>query len=119
MSDTPAERFSIRIEREIRVIELLVSADVESIEFDAINTSLSAAVASHDAKRWVLDMTQVGYAGSALLGLLVNLRSAIRRKSGTLVLCCMDPMIERTLRTGSMERLFVIVDTREDALASF
>lgn len=119
MSDTPAERFSILTDRDVRVIELVIGEEVESIEFDAINAALSQAVSSHDATQWVLDMSQVRYAGSALLGLLVNLRSTVRRQSGTLVLCCMDPLIERTLRTGSMERLFVIVDNRDDALGCF
>ncbi len=118
MSDHSPRRFRIVSHQGVRIIEIRLPEDLESLEFDTINTALADAVTEVGAAKWVLDLTDVAYAGSALLGLLVNLRTKVRRSRGTLVICCMDPMIERVLRTGSMDRLFTIAATREEAVAS-
>ena len=116
MSDQTPKRFRIVTQRSVRVIEITIPADLESIEFDTINISLSDAVTETGSAKWVLDMTHVEYAGSALLGLLVNLRTKIRRSNGRLAVCHMNPLIERVLRTGSMDRLFTITSTRDEAI---
>jgi anti-anti-sigma factor len=118
MSDHTPKRFRIVTERDVRVIEITIPDDLESLEFDSINTALADAVTDAGAAKWVLDLTAVSYAGSALLGLLVNLRTKVRRSRGTLAICCMDAQIERVLRTGSMDRLFIITATRDEAIAA-
>jgi len=65
----------------------------------------------------VLDLHGAGYIGSALLGLLINVRTKVKHTHGTLVICRLDPMLHRVLRSGSMERLFVIAAERDEALS--
>jgi anti-anti-sigma factor len=61
-------------------------------------------------------MSRVNYMGSAMLGLVVNLRQQIRNASGELVLCGLSPRLLGIFRTCCMERLFTIVRTRADAI---
>lgn len=119
MSHLPHQRFCIIPQGNVHRLELNVPDHFESLEFDALNHELAEAINRIGQARWVLDMSQVHYAGSALLGLLINLRTRIRRSNGQLVICCMEEMIQRVLRAGSMERLFTITSTFEEALKAF
>ena len=65
----------------------------------------------------MVDLSQVGYMGSSMLGLFVNIRERIRQAGGTLVLCAMSPPLLRIFKTCCLERLFTIAKTRPDALA--
>ncbi len=117
--DEDLARFRIVSEGDIHVIEFSIPDDLESLEFDALNQTVADAIGARGQAKWVMDLTHVAYAGSALLGLLINVRTKVRRSEGKLVVCAMHETIERVLRTGSMERLFVIVQTREDAMIAF
>ncbi len=120
MSDESArQRISVTQDRGVLVLRLNLPGDVESLEFDQLNEAVAEIINARIEAKWVLDLTGVLYAGSALLGLLVNIRTRVRRARGTLIVCQMDPMLERVLRTGSMDKLFVIVDTRDEAFEAF
>ncbi|MBC7784326.1 MAG: STAS domain-containing protein [Burkholderiales bacterium] len=112
-------RFSIVPLTGANVVELVLPANIEAIEFDSINEQLSAVVVSSGEARWIVDLSGAEYFGSALLGMLVNLRAKVRASRGKLALCQIGPALERVIKTSSMERLFTIVVTRDEALASF
>jgi anti-anti-sigma factor len=106
----------LRVAGDVWVLVIRVPEHFESMEFDPLNAQLAAIIDGRPGGRWVVDMTHIRYAGSAMLGMLVNVRSRVRRSGGTLVLCCMDEQIRGVLRAGSMERLFAIVETRDEAV---
>ena len=54
--------------------------------------------------------------GSAMLGLMVNLRQQVKSAGGRLVLCSMPPTLMQIFRTCCMERLFIIARTRDEAM---
>src|SRR4051812_22024128 len=86
------------------VIELALPAHIEAIEFDTLNTLIGDHVIRTGQGKWVVDLSGAEYIGSALLGLLVNLRSRVRSTKGRLVLCRIPPLLERVMRTGSMDK---------------
>ncbi|HEX8340445.1 MAG TPA: STAS domain-containing protein [Tepidisphaeraceae bacterium] len=116
MSTETPQRFRVVRVGNAFVAEFDLPEEIEAIEFDAINTALGLEIVNAAAGRWVLDLTGAAYFGSALLGLLINVRSKVRKGRGTLVLCGMNPRLARVLRAGSMEKLFDIVDDRTAAL---
>jgi anti-anti-sigma factor len=116
MSTENPQRFRVVRVGVACVVEFDLPEDIEAIEFDAINTALGLEIANAAAGRWVLDLSGAAYYGSALLGLLINVRSKVRKNRGSLALCAMNPHLERVLRAGSMERLFEICDDRAAAL---
>ena len=99
------------------VIELSLPEIIDSVEFDSLNDAvLSLVQQSGGGEKYVIDLSGVAYMGSAMLGLMVNLRQRIKSGGGALVLCGMPTSLLRTFRTCCMERLFVIVKTRAEAL---
>ena len=100
----------------VRVIELLLPLSIDPHEFDRLNENLIKTIGERPADRWVLDLTQVAYMGSAMLGLMVNIRQVIKTGGGKLVLCGLTERLAHVFRTSSLERLFVIARTRGDAV---
>ena len=110
--------FRIQSSDRVQVIELTLPQALDSAEFDELNEAILGTISERKSDRWVIDLGHVSYMGSAMLGLMVNLRQQIKSAGGRLVLCSMPPTLMQIFRTCCMERLFVITKTRDDALRS-
>ena len=100
----------------VSVVEMRLPQMLDSSEFDELNEAMLALVQGRPSAGWVMDLTHVSYMGSAMLGLMVNLRQRIRGAGGRLVLCNMPPSLMQIFRTCCMERLFTIAKTRAEAI---
>ena len=112
----PQRLFVITEADRVHIAELFLSDTLDVMEFDQINEGLLKAVDLDPAGRWVLDLTATTYMGSAVLGLLVNIRQRIKQAKGQLTLCGLSPRLEQIFRACCMERLFTIVKSRAEAL---
>ena len=113
----PQQLFRVEATNEVRVIEMSLPEILDSAEFDLLNDSILGVVErGAGPRKYVMDLSHVAYMGSAMLGLMVNLRQQVKSSGGTLVLCAMPPSLLRIFRTCCMERLFVIAKSREEAL---
>jgi anti-anti-sigma factor len=112
----PKDFFRIESSDRVQLIELSLPMTLDSSEFDELNEAILGRIAERKGDRWIIDLAQVSYMGSAMLGLMVNLRQQIKSAGGRLVLCSMPPTLLQIFRTCCMERLFTIVRTREEAL---
>jgi anti-anti-sigma factor len=110
------EFFQVQPLESISVIELSLPETIDALEFDRLNENLLATLNGKTSQHWVLDLAKVTYLGSAMLGLMVNIRQQIKTAGGKLVLCSMSPRLAEIFRTCSMERLFTITKSRPDAL---
>ena len=97
-------------------MELTIPESLDDADFDRLSESVLTVLAGQSQAGWVLDLTSLGYAGSALLGLIVNIRQRVRQSGGRLVLCGLSPRLLTIFQTCSLERLFRIVRNKEDAL---
>jgi anti-anti-sigma factor len=100
----------------VQVIQLDLPDMLDSSEFDRLNESLLSEVAKNPKGGWVLDLTLIHYAGSSLLGLMVNVRQRIKLAGGRLVLCGMSERLMQIFQTCSLERLFDIRRDRDEAV---
>jgi anti-anti-sigma factor len=64
----------------------------------------------------VVDLSGVGFAGSAALGNFVALHRLARQRGGKLVLCNVDPTVAEVLRASKLDILFEFAGSRADAL---
>ena len=64
----------------------------------------------------VVDLSGVGFAGSAALGNFVALHRIARQRGGRLVLCNVDPTVAEVLRASKLESLFEFAGDRADAV---
>lgn len=105
-------------EKSVNFIELRLPQSLDDADFDRLMKEALAAVTADAGGQWVLDLTALDYAGSALLGLMVNIRQKVRAEGGQLVLCGVSSRLLQILQTCSLERLFKISKSRADAIRS-
>jgi anti-anti-sigma factor len=99
------------------VISLSLPELLDSDEFDHLNQQLTRVLDENRAGSWVLDLTNVSYMGSSVLGMLVNVRQHIKSGQGTLALAGLSVRLTTIFRTCCLEKLFVITRTAEEAVA--
>lgn len=100
----------------VQILELTVPRSADMYEFDRLNEEIARVTADDAAGRWVLDMSGAEYVGSALLGVLVNVRQRIRGGGGHLAVCCLSEALVQAMRTCSLYNLFSISESRADAI---
>ena len=100
----------------VQVITLLLPELIDSREFDELNYGLLAAMTASPKSRWLMDLSNIHYMGSASLGLMVNVRQGAKQSGGVLMLCCITPGLMKILRTCCLERLFTIAKNRDEGL---
>jgi anti-anti-sigma factor len=112
----PSELLKVSSEKSVNVVELFLPDDLDSSEFDRLNEGLATLFSDQPNTRWILDLAQVRYMGSAALGLMVNIRHRVKTMDGRLTLCHMSTSLHQIFKACCLERLFTITRTREDAL---
>ena len=111
-----ADLLQMNLQGAVQIIALTLPEVLDSAQFDELNDAAQQAVDAAGAQAWVLDLSATNYMGSAVLGLLVNIRQRVKQKGGRLVLCGLSTRLGNVFRACSLERLFVIAKTREEAL---
>lgn len=104
------------VDGSVHVLALTLPEVVGSAEFDPLNQQVLAELSAAPAGRWVLDLSNTHYAGSALLGMLVNVRQRLISGGGRVILCGLSPRLRHVVQTCSLDRLFTLVRNRTDAL---
>ncbi len=64
----------------------------------------------------VVDLSGVGFAGSAALGNFVALHRIVRQNGGRIVFCNVDPTVAEVFRASKLESLFGFESDRDAAL---
>jgi len=100
----------------VNVIELLLPDELDSVEFDKLNESMLHLFDGRSAENWILDLSKTEYVGSAVLGLMVNVRQHVKTAKGKLVICSLSRTLHDIFRASSLERLFLIAKSRSEAL---
>lgn len=100
----------------VEVLSLRLPEELDSDAFDQLNEALLRLVGGKDSGRWVMNLGGVSYAGSPILGLLVNLRQQARQRQGSLVLCGVSERLMRIFQACCLEKLFAVYHTQEEAM---
>jgi anti-anti-sigma factor len=100
----------------VNVVELFLPDDLDSAEFDRLNEGLASVFTDQPNARWILDLAEVQYMGSAALGLMVNIRHRVKTMEGRLALCHMSTRLHQIFKACCLERLFTITRSRDDAV---
>jgi anti-anti-sigma factor len=108
--------FQVSADQSVQLMHFRLPAIMDTMEIDSLIEDVLKAVDVEADGRWVLDMTEVAYMGSSVLGLMVNLRERIRRGGGRLVLCGLSPTLMKIFQTCCLERLFSIHKTQSEAV---
>ncbi len=112
----PAKYFQVVQVNSVNVIELLLPDELDSVEFDKLNETMLHLFDGRTAENWVLDLAKTEYVGSAVLGLMVNVRQHVKTGKGKLVICSLSRTLHDIFRASSLERLFTIAKSRAEAI---
>ncbi|MGA3065387.1 MAG: STAS domain-containing protein [Tepidisphaeraceae bacterium] len=113
----PNDRFVISQEKKVHVLKLSLPDGIDAMEIDTVIDGVLTGLSDKAKEKWITDLSDVTYMGSAMLGLMVNIRQRIRSAGGKLILCGMKPQLLKIFQTCCLERLFEITKTRADAIA--
>ena len=69
------------------------------------------------ATRIIVDMTETTFIDSTTLGVLLSVVKRVRPEGGSVVLICPDRNVKRIFEITLLDRVFAIVDSRDEALA--
>jgi anti-sigma B factor antagonist len=70
------------------------------------------------ARRFVIDMSETTFVDSTTLGVLLSVLKRVRPEAGAVVLVCPDANVRRIFEITLLDRVFPIVDTREEAFVA-
>jgi anti-sigma B factor antagonist len=82
-----------------------------------ILTNEADPLLSADRPALVVDLGLVGVLTSAGIGALVRLHKRMEEVKGKMAVCGLNPDLAELFRLTRMDRLFLVVDSREQALA--
>jgi anti-anti-sigma factor len=112
----PRDFVQVTMIRSVNVIDLWLPEHLDSEEFDRLNQSLMRELDAKISGRWLLDLSDVDYMGSSVLGLMINIRQHIKTGGGHLVLNGLSARLGQIFRTCCLEKLFQISKTREEGI---
>jgi anti-anti-sigma factor len=100
---------------------ILVAEFWESLRLDPapvqdLRTHYEAHLKANGRPDVVIDLSGVGFAGSASLGNFVALQRLVRSKGGRIVFCEVDPTVAEVFRASKLDSLFEFVVDRPAAL---
>ena len=109
--------FGISFHGEIAI--LAPSGAVEKLPWEFMESATEAILPPllfRDPPMVVVDLSEIDYCGSVFLSLLLRIEKAIRRRHGTMALCGIGPKPRELLRITSLDTLWAIYESREEAV---
>ena len=118
MPESPP-RLKITEEKDARVVEFTENKILDEANIADIGSALNGLIEAKDHPKLVLDFATVEHLSSAALGMLINVNSKIKEQNGQLRLVNIRPQIFEVFVITRLNKLFKILSTRAEALASF
>ncbi len=101
-------------------IAVIVPSNViEALSLDMIDEAaqlLLGPILRTKSASAVIDLSEVQYFGSVFISLLLRLWKQMTPRGGTLVICSASDKARELLRQTSLDTLWAIYDTREEAI---
>ena len=116
---SPEPHITVSKMNEIDVVEFVDRKILDELSITELGDQLQKVVESAPAIRLLLNFQNVEHLSSAALGMLITLEKRVKENEGTLKLCNINPQIYEVFKITRLNRLFAILDTTEEALASF
>lgn len=110
---------SVTRQKDVRVVEFTNNRILDEANIAEIGQTLGSLIDESEAPKLLLDFSSVDHLSSAALGMLINANNRIREKSGQLRLTSIKPQIMEVFVITKLNKLFRILPSRAEALASF
>ena len=105
--------------KDVRIVEFTNNKILDEANIKEIGDAILGLVDERDNPKLLIDFGNVDHLSSAALGMLININSKVKAKNGSLRLANIRSTIRDVFVITKLDKLFKILPTREDALASF
>ena len=105
--------------KDIRIVEFQNNKILDEGNIEDIRKTLESMIEETPNPKMLLDFVNVEHLSSAALGALINANNKIKQKNGALRLANIKPQIMEVFVITKLNKLFRILPTRDEALASF
>ena len=110
---------SVTRHKDIRIVEFTNNRILDEANIADIGNTLGALIEEVENPKLLLDFASVDHLSSAALGMLINANNKIRERNGQLRLTDIKPQILEVFVITKLNKLFRILPSRAEALASF
>jgi anti-sigma B factor antagonist len=112
-------RLNVSDHKDVKVVDFVENKILDEANIAEIGQQLTALVEAKDRPKVLLDFHNVEHLSSAALGMLINVNNRVKNQSGQLRLANIKPQIMEVFEITKLNKLFKILPTRADALASY
>lgn len=112
-------RLRVRREGTVSQIEFIDRNILDEANIQQIGEEISRIVEAEEHPRLLISFANVDHLSSAALGTLITINNKVRNRSGQLRLANIDPQISEVFKITKLDKLFMILDTTPEAMASF
>ncbi len=105
--------------KDVRVVEFTNSKILDEANIADIGASLNSLIDERAQPKLLLDFSNVEHLSSAALGMLINVNNRVKKVNGQLRLANIQPQIYDVFVITKLNKLFRILTTRQEAVASF
>ncbi|MEO0581776.1 MAG: STAS domain-containing protein [Bacteroidota bacterium] len=104
-------RFEVNVEDQYTEFKLL-----EENLNSRISPDLKAEFVKRDFKNLVLNLSMVKYADSSGLSAILRANKLCMDKEGMLVICCVQPHVEKLITISQLQTVLTLLPTSEEAI---
>jgi anti-sigma B factor antagonist len=115
----PSNRLNVTQLKDVKVVDFVDSKILDEANIAEIGQHLIGIAEAGDRPKLLLDFGNVDHLSSAALGMLINVNNRVKQQSGQLRLSNIRPAIMEVFEITKLNKLFKILPTRADALASY
>ena len=110
---------SVTQQKDVRVVEFTNNRILDEANIAEIGTGLNVLIDERNNPKLLLDFGSVDHLSSAALGMLINANKRVKEKNGQLRLANIKPQILEVFEITKLNKLFKILGSRDDGLASY
>ena len=112
-------RLNVTAHKDVSVVEFTENKILDELSIAEIGQALTGLAQAKERPKILLDFSNVDHLTSAALGMLINVNNRVKENNGQLRLSNIKPQIMEVFVITKLSRLFKILPTRAEALASF
>ena len=114
-----ASRLISRVQNGVTIVQFTDAKVIDQRNINEIGAELTEMVEKGGALQVLINMANVRYLSSAVLGKLISLHKALITRKGVLKLCNIAPPIYEVFEITRLTKVFDIYKTEEEALNAF
>ena len=107
-----------RVQQGVTIVHFTDAKVIDQRNINLIGSELTGMI-EKGVTKMLINMENVQYLSSAVLGKLISLHKALRLKKGVLKLCTIAPPIFEVFEITRLNRVFDIYKSEDEALEAF